>query len=102
MFHEERNDYIDQASPLAYAIRHPVSVVPSHDAAAEVRLQGVQSLNVALVLDDRELWENLYSHRHLVVAGYSDVETAFTIDETGNPLRFELHVFRITWSIPNV
>jgi hypothetical protein len=36
------------------------------------------------------------------MAGYSDVETAFTIDEAGDPLCFELHLLRITWSIPNV
>jgi hypothetical protein len=97
VFHEERRDHFGEASLVANAISEPVSVILAHDAASEVRLEGIQRSCVTLVLDYRELGENLHSRRHVVVLGDFDVEKPLTVDESGDPLSFELHV-----PIPNV
>jgi hypothetical protein len=91
VLHEEGSDDLGEAATIANAIRQPVTVVLAHDTAAEVRLEGVQDLGVALVLHNGELGEDLYPRGHLVVLADSDVETALAVDEPGDPLRFQLH-----------
>ena len=97
MPHEEWSDHVDQATQVANAIHQPISMIRTDNSATEVRLEGVQRLCVPFVLNHRELGEDLHSRRHLVMAGDSNMEAPFPIDEPGDPLRFELHV-----SIPNV
>ena len=51
---EERNDPFEEMFSVAHAVCHSVAVVLSNHAAAEVGLQCVQDLDIALVLHDGE------------------------------------------------
>ena len=89
--HEEWHHPFDQVLEPTHPKRHPVAVVPANHAATEVRLERVQDLRVPLVLHHGELGQNLNSQRHVLVLTDSDVEAAFTVDETNDPLGFKIH-----------
>ena len=88
---EERDDALEQMLLPSHPIRHPVAVVPANHATTEVRLECVENLRVALVLNDGELREHLVAAGHVGMRIDLDVEAAFTVHESRDPLRFEVH-----------
>ena len=50
----------------------------------------MEDLNIAFVLDDRELRKDLSTGGHLRMSIHAHMETTFAIHESDNPLRIEL------------
>ena len=94
---EERDDALEQVLSVAHTVRQSVSMVRSNHATTEVRPERLKNLNVTLVLYDGEFRKNLISHLHVSLAADPDVETSFTVHESRDPLRIELHM-----PIPNI
>ena len=88
---KKRNDDLAQMLQLSHSITHSVAVIGPDDAAAKKGADAVQNLYVADVLNDDELWQHLHTKRHFRMAGHSDVETAFTIRKTDDPLCIQIH-----------
>ena len=86
MRHEKRNNPLKKVLRASYAISHSVSMIGANDAAAEMRLEGLQDLHISPVLNHREFRQNLNSGGHFGMNIQSYVETAFSINETDDPL----------------
>ena len=91
VFDEERDDVLEQLLLCPHSIVHSIAVVDSYDTTAEERLERVQQLNIALVLHDGELRQNLNSCCHLRMPADSDVKTAFTVHKAYDPLSVKIH-----------
>jgi hypothetical protein len=89
MLLEERNDVLVQVFLPSHTERHPLRVITSHHAALEERLQGVEELNVPLVLHDGELRQYLKLRSHFRVGIDADEETAFAVHEPNHPVCVE-------------
>ena len=87
---EERNDVLRQVFMPSYPVCHSIAVVLPNNTAIEIALQGMEDLNIAFVLDDRELRKDLSTGGHLRMSIHAHMETTFAIHESDNPLRIEL------------
>ncbi len=99
MSHEERDDAFDEMIYASHPVRHPISMIASDDAAAEVCLEGMQYLCVAFVLNYGEFRQYLIPCRHFIMPVYTDMKTAFTVHEADYPLCIEVHLEGI---LPNM
>ena len=88
---EEWNDPLAEVFPRTHPVRKSVAVALANHAASEERLESVEELHIVLVLDDRELRQNLEPGRHLWMRVDSYMKATFTVDEAGHPLRVEIH-----------
>ena len=75
----------------AHPVCHSVPVIDTDDPAPEVRLQSMQNLDVALVLDDGEFRQDLDTRAHIAVSVDSYVEAPFAVNKADDPLGIELH-----------
>jgi hypothetical protein len=66
-------------------------MVPSNHAATELRLEGMENLNIAFVLHDGEFRKNLIAEFQSGILVDPDVKTAFTVHETCDPLCVKVH-----------
>src|SRR5580765_6516695 len=99
MLLEEWNDALVQLLSLPHSIGHSVAVIPTNHAASKVCLDRVQELHIAFVLYDGELGQDLDSYRHAFMPRNPDMEAAFTIHETCDPFRVEIHGSPRTYSL---
>ena len=88
---EEWNDVLNQVLVSSNAVLHPVAMVHANHATTEVAFQGMKDLHVALVLNDGEFRQYLESSGHFLVGIDPDVETAFAVDKTSDPLCIKCH-----------
>ena len=91
MLHEERNDAFEQMLLPANAVRHAIRMIHANYAASEMRLQRMEDLNVAFVLDHSEFWKNLEAGGHFDVRIDADMKASFSVDKSDDPLSFEFH-----------
>src|SRR5208282_1151556 len=82
MLHEKRNDAFEQMLLPANAIRHAVRMIHANYTAPEMRLQRMEDLNVALVLDHSELRQHLEAGGHLDVRIDANMKASFSIDKS--------------------
>ena len=97
MMLEERNDSVQKMFQTSHAVGHAVSVVRAYDTTPEEILECVQKLDVPFVLHNGEFRKDLNLRYHFRMRINADEETAFSIDESGNPLCIKFH-----WSGLNV
>ena len=90
MLFKERNYLLIQVIQSLHSIRHSLRVVSSNHAAPKKLLERVKQLDVSLVLHNCELGKDLKTGRHVWMSIDSDEETAFAVDKTDDPLRFQL------------
>jgi hypothetical protein len=74
----------------AYSKRHPLRVVSSHHAAPKKFLERMKKLDVSLMLYDGKFGKHLILRGHFRVWIDADEETAFAVNESNNPVCFEL------------
>src|SRR4029453_5431881 len=92
MLDEEWKNGFEELLLSPYPIGHPVFVIAANDAATEKGFQAVQELNIAFVLHDGELGQNLKSCCHFRMGVDSHVETTFTVHESHNPSCIKVHL----------
>src|SRR5689334_20041044 len=92
MLDEEWNDSFQQMFLASHPISHPVAVIHANHAAAKMVFQGMQHLNIPLMLHDGEFREDLEFGRHFSVRIDPHVKTAFAVDKPNNPLRIKSHL----------
>ena len=85
MLHEERNDVFSQMARASDPVGHPVAVILANHSATEVRLEGVQHLNISFVLHHGELRKHLNAAGHAGILVDADMKAAFTITEACDP-----------------
>ena len=86
MLFEERNNPFAEVIQPPDSISHSISVILSDHSTSEEFLQSVKQLNVTSVLNDREFGEYLKLAGHLWMRVDADVETAFAVNESHDPL----------------
>src|SRR5437867_12978999 len=82
---------IQQAVNLSDAQFESIIMISSNHSAPEKSLQCIKNLDVFFVLDYPKLRQDLKSHFHFGMFIDANIETAFPINETNNPIRGELH-----------
>ena|SRR5208282_1543094 len=87
LLEEGNNPFVEVIQPPD-SIGHPIAVIRSNHPASEKLLQGVEQLNIAAVLDNREFGEHLKLAGHLGIRIDADVETTFAVNKPYNPLSF--------------
>ena len=88
MLFEEGNDPFAEVIQSPNPVRHTITVIGSNYAAPEEFLQGVEQLNIAAMLNDREFGKHLKLAGHLWVRIDADVKTTFSVNKPDNPLSF--------------
>ena len=66
-------------------------MVYPYDATAKKRFQSMKHLNVSLMLHYREFRQHLVPLSHVSMSTDPNVETAFSIHKTHDPLGFYFH-----------
>ena len=89
MLLEEGNYLFAQVIQTTDSIRHSLRMIRSNHAAAKERFECVEQLDISLVLYNCELRKHLESGSHLRVSVDADKETAFAVNESNHPLRFQ-------------
>ncbi len=89
MLFEEGNDALIQVIQASHSIRHSLRVICSNHAAPEKCLECMKQLDISFVLYNCEFRKNLKSGSHLRVRIDSDEETAFAVNKSHHPLRFQ-------------
>ena len=85
---KRRNDAFEQMLFAANAIRHAVLTIYANNAASEMRLQRMEDLNVAFMLDHGEFRKYLEACGHLDVRIDAYMKASFSIDKSDDPLCF--------------
>jgi hypothetical protein len=88
MLFEEGNDPFDEVIQPPNPVRHSITVIGSNHSTAEEFLQRVKQLNIPAMLDDREFGKYLKLAGHLWMRIDADVETAFAVNKSHDPLSF--------------
>ena len=88
MLLKEGNDSFAQVIQTSHPVSHSLRVVCSNHAAPKKLLEGVQQLNVSLVLYNREFRKHLEARSHLRMPVDADEEATFALNKTNHPLRF--------------
>ena len=88
MLFEEGNDPFAEVIQPSNPVCHSIAVTGSNHSAPEEFLQGVEQLDIAAMLDNREFGEHLELRGHLWVRIDADVETTFAVNKPDNPLSF--------------
>jgi hypothetical protein len=88
MLFKKGNDSFVQVIQTTHPISHSLRVVYSNHAAPKEFLEGVQQLNVSLVLYNREFRKHLEARSHLRMAVDANEEATFAVNKTNHPLRF--------------
>jgi hypothetical protein len=88
---EEGNDDISKVLELSNTPAHSIVVIDSNYSAAEERLESMEHLHVALVLNDRQLRKHLDTQGHLGMTSDAYMKASFAIRETNDPLGVEIH-----------
>jgi hypothetical protein len=86
MLFKEGNNPFGKVIQPPDAVGHAISVILSNYATTEEFLQRVEQLDITSMLDDGEFGEHLEFARHFWVRVDADVETAFAVNETDDPL----------------
>ena len=86
MLFEKGNDPLSEVIQPPDSIGHPISVISSHNSAAEELLQSMKQLNITLMLDNREFGEHLKLAGHLGMRIDANKETSFAVNKPDNPL----------------
>jgi hypothetical protein len=90
MLHKKLADFF-QAVQIPDAKAIPVRMISSDRAGTEEPFQGHQNLPIAVVLDHHELGQDLKAYRHFGMPGDADMEAAFGIDESDDPIGTKFH-----------
>src|ERR1700720_69733 len=90
MLFKEGNDSFVQMVQTTHPISHSLCVILSYHAAPKELLEGMQQLNVSLVLYNGEFRKHLETRSHLRMPVDADEETTFAVNETNHPLRFQI------------
>ena len=88
MLFEEGNDPFVEVIQPPNPVCHTIAVIDSNHPTAEEFLQGVEQLDIAAVLDNREFGEHLELRGHLWMRIDADVETTFAVNKSDHPLSF--------------
>jgi hypothetical protein len=91
VFLEKVRDF-SQLIQTSDAVFRSISVISTDAPEPEEALQGVQDVEIALVLNDAELRNDLESDLDRRVSLDSDEEASFPIDEPNHPIRVEFHL----------
>ena len=89
MLFEKGNDPLFQVIQTPYSICHSLRMIRSNHTAPKKLFESVQQLNIADVLYNRELRKHLESGSHFRVLVDADEKTAFAVNESNHPLRFQ-------------
>ena len=89
MLFEEGNDPLIQVFQASYPISHPLAVITANYATPEELLEGVEQLDVSLMLDHCEFREYLKPGGHFRVRIDADEETTFAVHESDYPLSLQ-------------
>ena len=89
MLFEEGNDPLIQVFQASYPISHPLAVITANYATPEELLEGVEQLDVSLMLDHCEFREYLKPGGHFRVRIDADEETTFAIHKSDHPLSLQ-------------
>ena len=88
MLFKKRDNFFFQVTFVSDTKCQPVSMVFPYNATSKKRLQRKKHLNVSLMLHDREFRQHLITQSHVGMLTDSNVETAFSVDKTHDPLGF--------------
>jgi len=89
MLFEEGNDFLRQVFQASYAISHPVAMIAANHPTPKKFFEGMEHLDVSLVLDHCEFRKHLKPGGHFWVRIDADEETSFAIHESNHPLRLQ-------------
>lgn len=89
MLFEEREDLFSQVIQTTHPIRHPLAMIAANYATPKELFEGMEQLDVSLMLNHCEFRKHLKPGSHLRMRIDSDEETTFAIHESHHPLRFQ-------------
>jgi len=84
--------HLEKAGQLSDSQLIAISTVAANHTAAEEPLERIEDLQVARVLDDAKLRQDLVTQAHLGMWRDADVEATLSIDKPHNPVWRQLHV----------
>ena len=90
MLFEEGNDPFIQVIQTSHPVGHSLRMIRTNHAAPKKLLERVKQLDVPLMLHNCELRKDLESGSHFRVPVDADEETAFAVNESDDPLCFQL------------
>jgi hypothetical protein len=89
MLFEERYDPFVQVIQTPHSICHSFRVIHSNHTAPKELFERMEQLDISLVLYNCEFRKHLESGSHLRVSVDANEETAFAVNESNHPLRFQ-------------
>ena len=90
MLLEEGNDSLIQVVQASHPVRHALCMIRANHAAPKELFERMEQLDIALVLNNCELRKHLESGSHFRMTVDADKETPFAVNESDDPLRFQI------------